>query len=258
MRKMSVYPKVITDMFWMQLFWAFGFLGVTFMIHLIKMVIGVNNGSEVNSYFDSVFIPANIFMLVIGIISVYGFLKYYVSNGVTRKDYFTGAAIASAGLSIALPVIASVITAIELFIVKMTGLFEFTSGNINQADLDNNLITEIVQSIIFSPFVDLESNFILAILTFSLNVFTYYLIGWLIGAGFYRFGVLVGLGCILLSLAILSIQDSLLRSGLDLPGIAFYTIPELPLFIAILVLFIIFAIMLWMIRQFTKRVTVKL
>jgi len=258
MRKLSIYQKVATDLFWVQLFWAFGFLGVTFMIHLIKLVIGVNNGSEVNSYFDSVFIPSNIFMLVIGIISVYGFLQHFVSNGVTRQDYFTGAAIAAVGLSIALPVIASVVTAIELFVVKLMDLVVFTRGNINQADLDENLIGEIVQSIIFSPFVDLQGNVILAIFTFSLNLFTYYLIGWLIGACFYRFGVIAGLGSILLSLVILSIQDSLLRVALKLPAITFYALPDLPVFVVILVIFILFGLILWMIRQCTKRVTIKM
>ena len=41
-----------------------------------------------NSYFGTaVFVSSNIYMLVIGIIAAYAFLQYYVSSGVTRKDY---------------------------------------------------------------------------------------------------------------------------------------------------------------------------
>src|SRR4051794_22873455 len=104
MKHKAVYPKVATDLFFVQLFWSFGFLGVLLVVHIIKIILGIMNGSEINNYFSIVYVAAHIFMLVIGIISVYGFLPHYVGNGVSRRDYFKGATLSTIALSITIPV----------------------------------------------------------------------------------------------------------------------------------------------------------
>lgn len=51
--------------------------------------------------------------------------------------------------------------------------------------------------------MDLQSHWLLAILFF---IFGYYLVGWLIGAGFYRYGGLFGLAFIIMALVIVLVQ----------------------------------------------------
>jgi hypothetical protein len=91
MKQPKNYPKVAIDMFFVQGIWASGFLGIMLLIQIVKSVLFIfNDNNGVNTYYDATFIASNIFMLVIGIISAVGFIPHYVSNGVTRKDYFKG------------------------------------------------------------------------------------------------------------------------------------------------------------------------
>ncbi|TQR16265.1 hypothetical protein [Psychrobacillus soli] len=260
MKQKAIYPKVATDLYWVQLFWALGFLGVLLVIQIIKTILSITKGIEMNQYFDAVFIAANIFMLVIGIISSYGFLPYYVGNGVTRKDYFKGTAIASVGLSITIPIIASLVSVIQIFLVNVVNLSILKDSSLgkNAPVNEDGLIGEMIQSIILTPFVDLQSNWLLAIFVFALNIFIYYLVGWLIGSGFYRFGVLFGLICIIIAFIIIYAQDILLRIVLDLPVHDMFASLQLPIYASGIGIFVLIVITLWMIRQLTKRVAIKM
>ena len=260
MKQKAVYPKVATDLFWIQLFWSLGFLGVMFVIHVIKVILGSINGNEINNYFSAVFVAANIFMLVIGIISTYGFLGFYVGNGVTRRDYFKGATLSTIGLSFALPIMASIVSVLERWFINLTHLYNvktnpFVSKGMEE---DSNLLGDIITSVIISPFVDLHSNWLLAILIFALNLLTYFVVGWFIGTSFYRFHILIGLGVVLLSIAILFTADGLLNVALKLPVHEVFTSLSLSLPVSALAILIILGIVLWVIRRMTKKVAVKL
>lgn len=260
LKKASIFSKVATDLFWVQLFWAFGFLGIMLAIHVVKVVLAINSDNDIEVYFVSTFVAANIFMLVIGIISSYGLLPHYVSNGVTRKDYFKGATFAAVGLSIALPVITSIVSVIELFILKifnMSTIFTTTFGErVNMED--DGIIAEIIQSIIIAPYVDPQSNWLLAIFIVILNLLTFYLLGWLIGSAFYRFGVIVGIVFIGVSIVLALLENALLSIGLGLTVPDRFSSYDFSLPIAILGVVVIIFIVLWLIRQLTKRVAIKI
>ncbi|QUG43273.1 hypothetical protein KD050_08665 [Psychrobacillus sp. INOP01] len=260
MKKASIFPKVATDLFWVQLFWAFGFLGIMFAIHIVKIVLAINSDNDMELYFVSTFVASNIFMLVVGIISSYGFLPHYVSNGVTRKDYFKGAALASVGLSITLPVITSIVSGIELFVLKifnMSTVFTTTFGErVNMED--DGIVTDIIQSIIIAPYVDPQSNWLLAIFIVTLNLLTFYLLGWLIGSAFYRFGVIIGIVFIAISIVLILIENALLSIGLGLTVSESFSSYDFGLPISILGVVVIIIIVLWVIRQITKRVAIKM
>lgn len=260
LKKTSIFPRVATDLFWVQLFWAFGFLGIMLAIHVVEIVVAINSNNDIELYFVSTFVASNIFMFVIGIISAYGFLPHYVRNGVTRKDYYKGAVIASVGLSIALPVISSIVSGIELFILKifnMSTVFTTTFGErVNMED--DGIFVDIIQSIIIAPYVDPQSNWLLAIFIVTLNLLTFYLLGWLIGSAFYRFGVIVGLAFIAISIVIILLENALLSIGLGLTVQDNFSGYEFSLPIAILGVVIMIIIVLWLIRQLTKRVAIKM
>lgn len=266
MKAKAIFPKVAVDLYIVQLVWSFSFLGILLFLQIAKPILAMipllnmNDKINVSNYFDTVFVSSNIFMLVIGIIAILGFLPYYVSNGVTRKDYFKGAAIAAAGLAISIPIVASVIYALQIFIMKITNfpLVQESSLAKQVAETDDGFAGDLIQSIIFTPFVELESNWILAIAVFALNIFTYYIVGWLIGTGFYRFGVFIGLLCIALAFIVVYIQDLLLSIALDLPVHDVFTSLDFSLYLAFAGALALAAITLWIIRQMTKRVPIKM
>ena len=123
---------------------------------------------------------------------------------------------------------------------------------------DSNLLGDIITSVIISPFVDLHSNWLLAILIFTLNLLTYFVVGWFIGTSFYRFDILIGLGVVLLSIAILFTADGLLNVALNLPVHEIFISLSLSLPVSALVILIILGIVLWVIRQMTKKVSIKM
>ncbi|MDQ0268637.1 hypothetical protein [Cytobacillus purgationiresistens] len=251
------YLKVTTDMFWMQFFWALSFLGVMLLIHVIKIIASMFNEDDVSTFFALSSIASNIFMLVIGIISSFGFIKYYVGHGITRKDYFYGAAAASVGLSIILPMISALITYMVSFIINFANLSIVWEAYKNEnIDHGGNIIVDIVQSIVLTPIIELQSNPILALFIFSVSILTYYIVGWLIGATFYRFGTIAGIGSIVLGILVIYIEEILMNSGLGF-AIYHYTY-NLPLYLSVLVLLVILGIVLWIIRQVTKRVAIKI
>jgi hypothetical protein len=257
---MRKFPKVASDMFQFQMVWAFGFLGVMLIINIVKIVINFIQGTEVEGYYASVLIASNIFMIIFGLIST-SFLPYYVGNGVTRKDYFNGALLASFGLSLTIPISTFVISIIERFILTNLLNMNFRGIDINEAvlDVDSNLIGDFVLSIILTPYVDPGSNWILALGIFSLHLFIFYLIGWFVSASFYRFGTFTGILFIVVAFFIILLKDLFLRISLGLPlSNRFSTLDSLPLGLTVPGILLIIVFIVSIIRLLTKKVTIKM
>lgn len=266
MKHNTIYSKVAVDMFLKQSLWAFGFLGVLLLVHIGKIIASLFTDFEISSYFNQVFIAANIFMFVVGILCI-NFLPHFAQNGVTRKDYFKGSLLAALGLSVALPIITILISTFEQFIINLIGKITFQNPDINSVvqDIDTdgniigNIVSSVVQSFVVPPYVDPTSNWVLAIAIVSINIFIYYLIGWLISATFYKLGTIPGLGLIVVGAAILVLKDTLLRLTLELPipkQLEFLEI--LPKSIAAITALVLIVINLGLIRSLTKNVTIKL
>lgn len=249
------YGKVFKDMFFVQLSWTLWFLGIATVIHLIRMAISVFHGGEVDHFYNAIFVAGNIYMLIIGIICIY-FLTYFVENGVTRKEYFVGGLLASAALSVVIPVISLIVTTAEKLLLN--NIVSFRQMEI-MPELESDAIGDIVQSIVITPYVDPEKHLLLAIGIFSLNIFIYYIFGWLISASFYRFQAMFGIAVIgVLLIALLTIH-SLIRSAANLPIFhTFSFIEGIPSSLAILTIFLLLFIVVFLIRQLTKKVAVKI
>ncbi|NAP00558.1 hypothetical protein FRY77_31775 [Halomonas sp. MG34] len=256
MKKHNNYLKVMTDMFLIQLFWAFGIMGVMLIIGLVRLIFHMQENGQDNLY-NSYFVVATFFVFVIGVMATY-YLPHYVGLGVTRKNYFKGATLALVGLTVILPFIiwgTSVIT--ELIIENVTS-FSFREPNMDVSTEDSNFIGDIVEFLIVTPFVEPESNWVLAIGIFSLKILVYYLAGWLISAAFYKFSVIAGLGAIAISIVLLTVENVLLRSILNLPIPNRFAFLEVPEGIAIAALIIIPLGMFCLIRVLTKRVSIRM
>lgn len=258
-----IYPKIAIDMFRIQLNWALGYLGVMFVIHIVKIVSSFINNEGVSPYFANVYVTSNIFMLVIGIISTYGFLQYYIENGVTRKDYFKGAALASIGLSLSIPVVTSLISLLEFAIIKIVNINFLVDKSMFLVESEDfggpikDIFANVIISVVLPPLVSLTDHWLLSVLVLALNLFFFYLIGWFISASFYRLGVVGGVVSVIISFVIVYLYDFLLSTVLHLPTVAMFETIEVPMVIAVIGIIIIISIILWMIRQLTKRVPIK-
>lgn len=260
MQKPVSYTKVSIDLFYVQLIWTFWALGIFLLINICRLIFL----DYVDSYYSGGYIAANIYMLVIGIIAI-NFIPYYVENGITRKNIFIGNVLASIGLSIVIPILIYIISFFEKLIVN-----NFTSivlrdhtleGVVEEitTDIDGNLIGEIIQSIILTPFVNPESNLVLSLALFSLHIFVFYIIGWMIGAAFYRLRVIGGLIFIAIGLALILLKDSMIRLVFDIPLFQNLTALEnIPENLALPFVFIIVLVSIILIRILTKRVPIKI
>lgn len=250
--------KVVSGMFLTQASWTLWFLGILFIINIGKVVLAFLQVNKVDTFYNSVFVAANIYMLVIGILCFY-FLTYFVENGVTRKEYFKGSLLAAIGISIMIPIIALVISTIEKLILQNFLAFNVTDFSNAVTESDGHFIADFILSIVLTPYVDPDTNWILALAVFSLNIFIYYILGWFIGVSFYRFKTLVGLGAIALSMVASLFIDSLLRASVQLPLLeTFANIGQMSTIISLACIFISIVIILLLIRQITKRAPIKI
>ncbi|MFD1851678.1 hypothetical protein [Oceanobacillus bengalensis] len=256
MNQPKLFPKVSFDLFWVQLTWTFWALGIFLVINLGKIILS----EHVDTFYAASYVGANIYMLVIGIISI-AFLTYYVENGVTRKDYFLGNVVASLGLSIVLPILAYLISLIEKLILNFFTHIVLTDPKLDEIaiDIDGNIIGEILLSFLLTPFINPESNILLSLGLFSLHLFVFYLVGWLIGAAFYRLNVVFGILFIAIAIGIIAFKDSMIRLMLDIPLFeSFSTLDFVPKGFAPALVVVTILITIILIRQLTKRAAIKM
>lgn len=257
MSQPRIYLKVAKDMFLAQGMWAVSFLGVMLTIQIMKIGAWFFSGSSPNIFFDATFIAANIFMIVIGIISTIGFVPYFVGHGVTRKDYFKGTIIGTLGVAIAIPVVTAIISSLIDLLIKLVGItVQFEPFNGNEIGDEGFLPADILLAIIFTPYVDLSSNWVMSIIVFVINLFTYYIAGWLIGSAFSRLSVL-GILSIPLAFILIYVEDLLLSFSLGLPVSSFVGTVEIPFIVSIIGIAVAIGITCLGIRQLTKNLVVK-
>ncbi|SHF98493.1 hypothetical protein [Ornithinibacillus halophilus] len=256
MRKPVSFARIGLDLLWVQLSWTFWFLGIILLVNVVQLIFM----DDVDSFYSAGYIAGNIYMLVIGIIAI-TFLPYYVENGVTRKNYFLGNATASIGLSIILPIFIFLLSLIEKLVVKMVSSNTLKDISLVkfEPEYDGNIIGDLIQTIIISPFINPETNLFMSLALFSLNIFVFYLIGWLIGSAFSRLGVIAGIIFVAFALALFSIKDSMIRLAMDLPIYESLSFMEIvPKSLALPLVFVVVVVTITLIRLLTKRAPIKI
>ncbi|MGN8647288.1 hypothetical protein ACTNEO_14770 [Gracilibacillus sp. HCP3S3_G5_1] len=227
--------KVTRDLFLIQMKWTFWYMLVILAFFLIIPLFTAE--MELN-FLSTVYTSTKVYMLVIGIISSLAFFTHYVRNGITRKDYFSGSAIAAAGLSISIMVIASIINGI-LYMIEPLKAYLPDNANIG--------------------FLDMTSTWIIPVVVFSLIIFGFYQAGWLIIAGYQRYGGWGCIGFILIALLYVSLIDLLWEGDITYPLINLLTIPSpnLSLALSLICTIVLVTTSLLLIRSLTKRVAIQ-
>lgn len=239
MKQGLTYSKIARGTFYEQFKWSLWFFGFLTAAHIIGLIIVNNTGGELPGYFVFSIHAVAIFLLVCGIINAYGFMGYFVQQGITRKDSFLGITIAAFALTFAVTLISLVLNAIEQLIAGSVSL---------------PLDTEVTN--VFDP----ASGWMAAAGFYYLNMLTYYLVGWLIGVGYYRYEWLIGFVFVALAIFAFSLNGYFWGdAGLSsiIPWISHNPAEASPI-VAVTGSLILIMILLASIRMLTKRMVIKL
>ncbi|WP_020618043.1 hypothetical protein [Paenibacillus daejeonensis] len=241
----SQTSKVIKDMTLWQLTWSLYLLGgvIIFFFGLRYFAseatfLNLRDDSFMNrSFLDFTVQPGSIFMLVLGLMSVSGFLTFYVKQGITRRSYFTGAAVSSL-------IVAGVVTAAGAII--------------------HVIINALMPNMEWLPVMGYEGSELAVLPLMVLQMYLFYLLGWIINGMFYRYGVLAGMVSIAGSVMLLIGVSFAISPSVDMPLVVTerFDWPALSsgmsLAVSLPLLALVCVILLAVMRLMTKRVRVKL
>ena len=219
--------------------WAIGFVAVVLAVYIFvrlfngeaetntlvgRLILRLLRGEDLedlqsgqSGFLAFIHHPSKIFMLVCGITSV-SFLTFYVKQGVTRRDYFHGAAASSAALALFIPAVSGVVFAAE--------------------------------QLIFPPDIPPEPFRIADWSVQCLSILLYYAGGWLIGAGFYR-SAPWGFAFIALSIVLAFGSETVWEAVQD--GSWSLTVP-----ISLATYVLAIGLTFWIVRLTTRRIRIKL
>ncbi len=141
-----------------------------------------------------------IFMLIVGIITGAGMLKFFIYHGVTRRHFFIGTLLSSVLLAVSWMLIGTVLT---------YGLYGLDA------------ITPIDASREMAPLAGESRGMAVTFMSGASTTLLSFFVGWMIGFGFSRFGGYAGFGAIAAGIAVLGIRtevwDSETTSVFNLP-----------------------------------------
>lgn len=233
-RYRKVSAAVFSDMFK----WSLWFFSILFAVHLIR-IFWLNGGTDrIEGFFIFSQYSVNIFMLVVGIMSAYVFMSRHIQQGVSRKDSYLGTALAALALSAFATLVPLTVNGLQHLLAETISL---------PVELDT-----------VSAFETTGGWFAAAIALF-LNTLTFFLAGWVISIGYYRFGWIAGFGFIALSFVIFGLNDYLWKPN---TADAMEWLPYNPLeanfWLTALGSSVLILLLFSLMRLLTKRVTIKM
>ncbi len=167
-----ITTKLGIGIFWEQFKWslwyAFTMLFIYIAVILYQFFVESIEFVDFSLFSNG---SSSVFMLVIGILATYSFFDYFAKRGITRRDFFK----ATIGASVLLAV------AVSITLFLMNGLLHLLVQNTGWGITWTN-------DVLPTGFFSFMEVFIGYTLTHAL----YYLIGWMIGLGYYRFGWIIG------------------------------------------------------------------
>ncbi|MFB5660315.1 hypothetical protein [Alteribacillus sp. HJP-4] len=229
--------KVYFGMLVTFLRWTAWFVSIFILSHIVLLIIFANvDGSMEWTVLETSVQASRIYLLVLGIMTTIGFLPYFIENGVTRKDYFFGMAGAFVTMSVILTIIIGIMIGLERVIFSFMGW--------------NQLFGD---SVAASSGGGLAAMF--AMTFFQLIIF--YLIGWFISTGFYRFHWLIGLGFIALGIVMIAMFNYVWGIEDHIPWLSWIPVGEQTTFTAVFLTIIMASILTTIMRLLTKNAAVK-
>ncbi len=176
--------RLLVDLFTLQLRWTVWYLAILFiLIGALRFLVGF--ADERGNVMWLVFQPSTIYMFVIATITGYVFLSFYMRVGLTRRAFFKAMSI-SALMLVAFVVLFSVLGQAILELVAGMSAYEAPKTH--------------------ADFLATDSFYVLPALSYFAILLSYYVAGWLVVTGFYRYRgyrpalfILAGLAFLILS-----------------------------------------------------------
>ncbi|MYL40079.1 hypothetical protein [Virgibacillus salexigens] len=213
--------------------WLFAIIIILRVLHWIGDYFGeVEPAIDHFMYFMNESSP--IFMLVVGIMMVFTFLRYYTEHGLTRRTYFIGGAIASLMITITIGVISMLLPVIEGIVLSLFGI-------------------HYPEHLQFHSFGYWISYFLLFIITSWL----YYIIGWFIGHVFYRYNWWKGIFASFFGFVLVMLENVINGETVTVYGVHFEGL-SLSIFTSIIILLLLSAGMLVINYRLVKDIQVKM
>ncbi len=218
MQKLKSHPvyKVSKDVYLLQMLWALLVLGAIVLIHFLLGIFVRDLAWIDRSALSALANPIQVFMLIFGIIGGAYFLKHFIRHGVTRKHCFAGVLISGVLAVVSLQIVALLLTFLSYGI---EALAPYEAGRETIAYLGQ------------------ERGYLVSMIVNAALTLVYYIFGWLIGIGFYRYKVLRGFAFILLAVFVLGIIGTmwLPESEWNFMGISLNLIDTSRLWVAFLI-----------------------
>ncbi|WP_440896489.1 hypothetical protein ACS127_00335 [Amphibacillus sp. Q70] len=232
----SNIAKLSFDFYTMQMQWSLWYLAIVIAISLIApLFIPQMNEGQWN-FVEVIYNASKIYLVVVALFTCFALLGYMVKSGVTRRDYFYGTMIAAVGVSFSLMIMASIISVV----IEWIGYQPYS------------------QTI---SFLDTTSTWFVPILSLSLILLSYYIAGWIIAVGYYRFGGLKTVGFVILAFSFVSLIDLLWEGEMVYPFFskAFsFSLDGMPILYSFGITLILMGLALWLVRLITKRIPIKI
>lgn len=192
-----------------QMKWTLWFFAFVFLFHsaLIGFSVYFREVNEaVGGFLPFSFAPFGTYMLIIGLCSPYRFLTQYAHLGQTRKAYFKSSLLASTMIVTGFSFIAVIITVVQQVIARMTNWLPDIQGSMQETIIQsaNGHISIDLTGLAITGF-NFDDAFLLSLFIFIIKSIFYYMIGWFVGVGIYRFGWLRGMLFIVIGLVLLNL-----------------------------------------------------
>ncbi|QQK76956.1 hypothetical protein HUG15_16170 [Salicibibacter cibarius] len=231
--KSVLVSKMMLGTFLQWTMWVVGiFLLIYIAIQIVSIIFG---GMMETTILDAAMQPARVFLFVTGLLSMGGFLSEFVSNGVTRRDYYLGTTYSLFFLGFVMTLLAGVLYGLERLLFSLTGWNQWLSG---AAVGDEAVLLTLVM--VFFQFV------------------LWYLLGWFISAGFYHHWLL-GLGFIAASIIVITINDYVWGEAAGTLTFFHWLLPveQFSVGTAVITSVILIILLVTLMRKLTKNAVVK-
>ncbi|GAA4075534.1 hypothetical protein [Amphibacillus indicireducens] len=235
LKKDSNIVKLALDFYSMQMKWTFWYLIVVFALSIIASFFLSDITEWERGIVESIYSASKIYLAIVALFTCFAMLGFSVKNGITRKDYFHGTAIAAIGLSFSIIIIGSILS----FIFSLFDFDALSSG---------------------VSFLDTRSTWIVPIGSLSLILLSYYIAGWIIASGYYRFGGLKTISFVMIGISFVSIIGLLWEHGIEyyIESTLLFSTDNIPIIYKFGVTLALIGLALWLVRLITKRIPIKI
>ena len=224
----TTVAKATVDLYKMQMVWTLGYLAIITGINVLLLLFVPETRDTQSLLFHSLSDASRIYMAIIGSIICYYMLTYLVGNGITRRQYMASTALSALAVSLSIMLLGTVLSAL----LTLTGL---QSGPVIAAGVPGSLMTPV------------------------LVLLVYYLAGWYVTLGFYRYGTLIGIGFLFMGILYAVVTQLIwqMRSSFPLGPVSL-SAPDLSFAASLTWNLLLIVLGLVVIRLITRRIPIRM